>query len=122
MDAQRLASTAVRLIEANGAPFLLQTRRNSEYDAATSQAETAPRQYSGRAVEMRYEQRDINGDSIRIGDLRLLVGVRTIDGGALPRPITGDRFQYDNAWWTVVSSERIRAGVTDCAYEVQGRK
>ena len=122
MDAERFASTADRLIAANGAPFLLQTRRNSEYDPATSLAESEPRKLTGRAVETIYRASDINGDTIRVGDQRLLVGPRTVDGGLMQRPMAGDRYQYDGMWWSVVSSERIRAATTDCAYWVQGRR
>lgn len=115
-------TSIAELIEEVGAPVHLKTMRSPEYNAATSEGETTDREFDGKAVELKYSARDVNGDSIRTGDLRLLISVRTVGGGVFPRPLSGDRIEYDGAWWNVVTSDRIRAGTLDFAYEVQGRK
>lgn len=117
-----LPAIAAELIDEEGASVRLKTKRALEYNAATSEAEASERTFDGKAIELKFSARDINGDSIRVGDLRLLVSVRTTDGGVFPQPKTGDRIEYDGAWWNVVSYDRTRAGTVDVVYEVQLRK
>jgi len=121
-DYADLAASATDLVEEFGAPIVLERSIGAEYDASTSEVIDSRRKVTGTAVREEYELRDIDGDSIRFGDVKLIVSTRAADGTAMPEPRTDERVLFDTTWWTVIRSAPIKHATVAVAYQVQARR
>lgn len=120
-EADDLAISVVELLKEVGEPIILDRTQNAEYNAATSEVEGAPKKWNGIAAPDEYSLRDIDGDQVRQGDVKLIVGSNT-PGASFTRPAIADRIRYDSAWWRVIDCQPIRYQGRDVAYTVQLRK
>lgn len=122
MDPIRIASTATRLIEANGVPVILEVVTVSDYDTSTSKVEAGKRNISGKGFPFEYDLRDIDGDMVRAGDVRVLLSVKADNGQDMPEPKKGFRMKFDGAFWNVERCAPIKLKGKVVVYDVQARK
>lgn len=122
MDPVRLASTATRLIEENGVPVVLKAVRNTEYDTSTSSVDGSERNFNGLGFPYDYDLREIDGEDIRRGDVRVLLSVVTERAEPMPEPKSGDRMLIQNEHWRVMDCSPIKLKGRAVVYLVQVRK
>lgn len=121
-DYADLASTVSELIEEFGARAILNRTIDADYNATSSEVESSDRASAGRAVRVEYELKDIDGEMIRRGDVRLYVSVATETGAEMPEPQNGDRITFDGTIWRVIACSPIKSATVAVAYDVQARK
>jgi len=121
-DYREMAADVADDIDEDGAPVILERTLSSEYESGSSEVTSVQRKVEGRAVRDEYALRDIDGDSIRFGDCKLLVSTRAADNSAMPEPKTDERMLFDGGWWTVVRCAPIKPATVAVAYQVQVRR
>lgn len=121
MDPQRIASTAQRLIEENGVPVILEAVAG-EYDTDTSKVEGGARSHTAMGFPYEYDLKDIDGDLVRAGDVRVLLAVKTTSGDPMPEPKHGNRLHFDDAYWSVQRCSPIKLKGQAVVYSVHARK
>lgn len=92
-----------------------------KYHPGTGGAAHAQTDHHGSALRVEYEQRDIDGTTIKSSDVRLLVSPLALDGSPLPKPATQNRITFDGITYTVERCSAWNFAGVDCGYEVQGR-
>lgn len=125
-DYRRLAATADRLLERFGAPLVMRRTAGAEYDPETSTVDGDDVVWTGRAVRTHFELRDIDGETIRMTDVRLLVSPHQWSGNTplaaeFPQPQTGDRIEFDGAHLVVQGCRSTRPAGTSVLYDVHVR-
>jgi hypothetical protein len=121
-DYADLASTASELIDEFGSSFQLKRTVNAESDTTLGTVEGSTQSIDGRAAPWDFEHKDIDGDSIRVDDVRLLLSVAAVPSGAMPMPVFSNMFLYDGKWWNVITCKVINRTQVPVAFIVQGRK
>ena len=77
--------------------------------------------YSGSGLRETYQQRDIDGSKIKMGDVKLLVSPMLVSGQDMPLPSTQDKFSFDGTVYTVVSVNPWNYVGLSIGYEIQAR-
>ncbi|ANF26032.1 hypothetical protein [Stutzerimonas stutzeri] len=128
----RMASTALRLIEQFGQEITLRDTGPGTYDPVTGQdtpgatidqpAQAILQDYALQQAGMSYA----DGTVIRQGDKKILVAAMTEDANGQPAQITPPTLTTtviaDGATWTIVNIKEINPAGTPLVYELQGRR
>jgi hypothetical protein len=119
-DYNALAATAQRLIGKFGRGVTFVKMQPGTYNPSTnaiSSASSIP--YTVKGVRLDYEQDDIDGEVIKLNDLRIFLEAKGL-GNIVPD--TDDRVQFGTEQWTVVRAKPIIPADIPVYYELQLRK
>jgi len=128
----RMASTALRLIERFGQTITLRDTVPGEYDPVTGSqtpdvevdqpAQAILQDYALQQSGMTYAE----GTVIKQGDKKILVAAMTKDANGQPVQLTPPTLTTtviaDGATWTIVNVKEINPAGTPLVYELQGRR
>jgi len=128
----RMASTALRLIERFGQTITLRDTVPGEYDPVTGSqtpdvevdqpAQAILQDYALQQSGMSYAE----GTVIKQGDKKILVAAMTKDANDQPVQLTPPTLTTiviaDGATWTIVNIKEINPAGTPLVYELQGRR
>lgn len=128
----RMAATALRLIEQFGQDITLRDTVPGEYDPVTGAqtpdvevdqpAQAVLQDYALQQSGMSYAE----GTVIRQGDKKILVAAMTKDANGqqvqLTPPTLTTTVLADGATWTIVNIKEINPAGTPLVYELQGRR
>lgn len=122
-DYQKLAQTAQRLIEKNGQSITVVRKSRTAADASKPHRGVEPGEttYSVLAVEKTYDERAVNGTSIRVGDKRYVFAALSLPQGAF-LPQRGDFVRVGGGDWGIVDAKPKNPGGTPITYELQVRQ
>lgn len=112
----RAVSTVAAKLAKYGKDVALSRATVGAYDPNTGAASAATSAQAGRAVELSYSARDIDGTNVRRGDRRLLLSPVGIS-----MPLKGDNCTVDGVAHAVVSVEVVRPADVVLYYVVQLR-
>lgn len=90
-------------------------------DPDTGGATTASTNYAGSAFRDTYEQKDIDGTLIKIGDVKFLVSPVQFSGSDMPQPATQDKILFDGKLYTVIQVNPWNYAGLAVGFEVQAR-
>ena len=111
-----LAATTARLLTAYGASATLTRVRPGSYDPDTGAvAAGTTATYTGSAAVFDYEQRDIDGTTIKHGDRKMYLQAIAIT------PQTGDLVSFGGSVFTVLASRPTNPAGTVVLHELQVR-
>lgn len=122
MDYEQTARDTTQTIRAEGARVTLSKPGGSSYDPATSTNSADPAKTEGHALRTEYSTREIDGTSIRSGDVRFLVAVHDINDRQMPQPIEGDSLSFGGETWRVVVSRPVSPAGVPVMWKTQARK
>lgn len=115
----RMAATAAKLLKKYGAAAVLSRVTAGDYDPATGNTigETTAT-YSCFAAKFDYEQKDIDGTQIRVGDQRVY-----LSAPGVVQPQSGDTMTFTGSAkvFDVVTAKAINPAGTAVIFEVQVR-
>jgi len=128
----RMASTALRLIERFGQTITLRDTVPGEYDPVTGgstpemtvdqSAQAILQDYALQQAGMSYAE----GTVIKHGDKKILVAAMAKDANGQPVQLTPPQLTTtviaDGATWTIVNIKEINPAGTPLVYELQGRR
>lgn len=92
-----------------------------KYDPVAGGAGQTGVDHEGSAVRADYDQRDIDGTAIKVGDVKFLVSPLKLDGSDLPKPKTKDRITFAGTTYSVEHCKPWDYAGVACGYEVQAR-
>lgn len=90
-------------------------------DPDTGGAATVNTNHEGSAFRDTYEQKDIDGTAIKVGDVKLLVSPVKLDGVDMPQPSTQDKILFDGRLYTVIQVNPWNYAGLAVGFEVQAR-
>ncbi len=120
----RLALTAQRLIEGAGASVTVVRQSRALVDADAPHRGYTPSEatYSVIAVEKDYKESSIDGESIKVGDKKLVIAALSVSqavGSFTPK--RADTIRISSKDWQVVVVTEKKPGDTVISYELQVR-
>lgn len=77
--------------------------------------------YSVKALVAGYETALIDGTTIKVGDLRVILATTTTTGGAFPAPTATDQIGIDGAFRSIGVVKPLYAGATVAVWDVQAK-
>ncbi|MGI4847551.1 MAG: hypothetical protein ACRYGK_05365 [Janthinobacterium lividum] len=111
-DYAKSAVTADRLIKKFGQAVRIRRITVGAYDPALGEAPMTKLDHDGIGALLDFEQRDIDGSRIKVGDQRLLLSPKKADGSAMPLPTTDDLVVIGTTEYSVQPSKQLApAGV-----------
>ncbi|WP_430434259.1 hypothetical protein [Methyloversatilis sp.] len=117
-DYARPAATAQRLLERFGRAVTLTRTTHGAYDSATGAPGTGTTvTHAGTAALLEYQQRDIDGTHIRVGDLRAYIAP---DIEITPQ--TGDTLTIGGEMWSVIASRPLAPAGVVVLHDAQVRR
>lgn len=117
-DYAKTASTATRLLQRFGRSVTLTRRTPGSYDPTTGgpgAGTTAA--HAGTAALFDYQQKDIDGTHIRVGDQRAYIAP---DLAVTPQ--TGDTLTVGSDVWSIIASRPLAPAGTVVLHEAQVRR
>jgi hypothetical protein len=122
MDYEQAARDTTKTIREEGARLTLNRPGGANYDPATSINSAEPGKSEGHAVRSEYSTREIDGTSIKSGDVRFLVAVHDINDQPMPRPEEGHTVTFAGETWRVVKSMPVSPAGVPVLWKTQARK
>lgn len=113
-----LQKTAQRLIGSFGQDVTYTDSVKGTYDPVTNTLISQKQEYVVKGVRMNYALSNIDGESVKQGDIRLLL--EALDLPITPKP--GDKISMSEETWEVISLLSTQPGDTVVYYELQLRK
>lgn len=111
-----LASTASQLLTSFGADAVLSRTSGATFNAATgAYSGGSSSTFTSKAVRFDYEAREIDGEQVQRGDVRLVVEA------ANGEPLIDDNCLFDSVSYRVMSVSTLSPAGTDLYYELQLR-
>ena len=111
-----LASTASQLLTSFGADAVISRTSGASFNAATgTYSGGSASSFTSKAVRFDYQAREIDGELIQRGDVRLVV--ETANG----EPLIDDNCLFDSISYRVMAVETLSPSGTDLYYELQLR-
>lgn len=90
-------------------------------DPDTGGSSTVVTSFLGSGLRETYEQKDIDGSLIKIGDVKLLVSPVQLAGPDMPQPATQDKVLFDGKLYTVIQVNPWNYAGLAVGFEVQAR-
>jgi len=117
----KMTATASRLINKYGAAITITRTIPGTFSAAT-QTQTTPTTTSDtlKGTIEEYKAHEIDGESIRYGDKKILVPKSDLQNLLEPKP--GDIISIDSKTYRVVSHEGLSAGDSFAGFYIQARR
>jgi hypothetical protein len=122
MDYAQAARDVTQTIREEGARIDLTRPGGANYDPATSTNSAEPGKSEGHAVRTEYSTREIDGTSIKSGDVRFLVAVHDVRDRPMPRPQEGEMLTFSGEIWRVVESMPVSPAGVPVMWKTQARK
>jgi hypothetical protein len=122
MDYAQAARDTTQTIRTEGARLTLTRPGAASYDPATSTNSAEPSKSEGHAVRSEYSTREIDGTSIKSGDVRLLVAVHDINDRPMPRPEEGHTITFAGETLRVVESKGVAPAGVPVLWKTQARR
>jgi len=104
-----------------GAELTLTKTEKGPRDPDTGGSSTVVTSFLGSGLRETYEQKDIDGSLIKIGDVKLLVSPVQLAGPDMPQPATQDKVLFDGKLYTVIQVNPWNYAGLAVGFEVQGR-
>lgn len=115
MNYQKYADKAYTKLKQYGSSIIITRSGETEYNPATDEYENKGEIISGVAIQRNYNQRDIDGTNIRIGDINFMA---SLDG----KPQSNDVIEFEGNNYTVVHADPMNVnGKTDIFWTIQAR-
>ena len=115
MNYQKYADKAFDKIKKYGSSIQITHSGKKVYDPATNTYTDSGTTVSGVAIQRNYEQKNIDGTNIRMGDVQFMC---SLNG----RPFSNDTIEFDGKSYTVVNVDCLNPnGKTDIFYLIQAR-
>lgn len=110
-----MQATAERLIAEKGRAMTLRKLTAGTYDPATAGATPTQTDTACQGVEVKHEVKSIDGTLIQAGDLRMMLGARSLAAD----PDAGDLLiDSDAKQWRIVAVKRVKPGSVNVVYIV----
>lgn len=104
-----------------GAELTLTKTEKGPRDPDTGGSPTVVTSFLGSGLRETYEQKDIDGSLIKIGDVKLLVSPVQLAGPDMPQPATQDKVLFDGKLYTVIQVNPWNYAGLAVGFEVQAR-
>ena len=104
-----------------GAELTLTKTEKGPRDPETGGSSTVVTSFLGSGLRETYEQKDIDGSLIKIGDVKLLVSPVQLAGPDMPQPATQDKVLFDGKLYTVIQVNPWNYAGLAVGFEVQAR-
>ena len=104
-----------------GAELTLTKTEKGPRDPDTGGSSTVVTSFLGSGLRETYEQKDIDGSLIKIGDVKLLVSPVQLAGPDMPQPATQDKVLFDGKLYTVIQVNPWNYAGLAVGFEVQAR-
>ena len=122
----RSKALAVRMLAprskgGKGAELTLQKTEKGPRDPDTGGSSTVVTSFLGSGLRETYEQKDIDGSLIKIGDMKFLVSPVQLAGTDMPQPATQDKVLFDGKQYTVIQVNPWNYAGLAVGFEVQAR-
>ena len=115
MNYQKYADNAYTKIKQYGSPIIIKRAGKAVYDPSTNTYTDSGAQLDGFAIMRNYNQHNIDGTNIRIGDVQFMA---YLSG----QPKSNDSITFGNKKYTVVNVDVMNPdGNTDIFYTIQAR-
>lgn len=77
--------------------------------------------YQGSGLRETYEQRDIDGTNIKVGDVKFIVSPLQLNGSDMPQGAPQDKVAFDGKTYTVVQVNPWNYAGLAVGFEIQAR-
>lgn len=115
MNYQPYAETALEKLKEYGSPITIKHSGKREYNPATNTYTDSGTEITGFAILRNYNQHNIDGTNIRIGDVQFMASLNGL-------PKSNDSITFGNKKYTVVNVDVMNPdGNTDIFYTIQAR-
>jgi len=115
MNYQKYADKAYTKIKKYGSPITIKRSGKAEYNKETNKYEDSGETISGVAIQRNYDQRNIDGTNIRMGDVQFMA---SLNG----QPKSNDNITFVGKSFVVVNAVPMNPdGTTDIFYTIQAR-
>ena len=115
MNYQKYADKAFEKIKKYGSPITIKHSGGKIYNPETNTYSDSGTTISGVAIQRNYNQRDIDGTNIRMGDIQFMCSLPS-------KPFTNDTISFGNRTFTVVNVMPMNPdGNTDIFFNIQAR-
>ena len=115
MNYQKYADKAYTKIKQYGSPITIKHSGKREYNPATNTYTDGGTEITGFAILRNYNQYNIDGTNIRIGDVQFMASLNGL-------PKSNDSITFGNKNYTVVNVDVMNPdGNTDIFYIIQAR-
>ena len=115
MNYQKYALTAYKKLKQYGSPITIKRSGKREYNPDTNTYTDGGTELGGFAIMRNYNQHNIDGTNIRIGDVQFMA---YLSG----QPKSNDSITFGNKKYTVVNVDVMNPdGNTDIFYTIQAR-
>lgn len=104
-----------------GAELTLTKTEKGPRDPDTGGSSAVVTSFLGSGLRETYEQKDIDGSLIKIGDVKLLVSPVQLAGPDMPQPATQDKVLFDGKLYTVIQVNPWNYAGLAVGFEVQAR-
>lgn len=115
MTYQKYADKAYKKIKQYGSPVTVKSSGKKVYDDKTNTYTDTGNEFHGFAIQRNYDQRDIDGTNIRVGDVQFMA---VLDGV----PKSNDKITFGGKSYTVINVNTLNPdGTVNIFYTIQGR-
>jgi len=115
MNYQKYADKAFKKIKKYGSTIIITHSGKKEYDPATNAYVDNGTSVTGVAIQRNYQQGDIDGTNIRMGDIQFMA---SLNG----KPQSNDTIEFEGKNYTAVNVSALAPdGKTDIFYTIQAR-
>lgn len=115
MNYQPYADKAYEKIKKYGSSITITRSGEAEYNPETNKYEDSGETITGVAIQRQYDQKDIDGTNIRIGDINFMA---SLNG----KPQSNDVIEFEGSNYTVVRAIPLNPnGKTDIFWTIQAR-
>ena len=104
-----------------GMPGVLVRKGEPVYNPATDMNETVDINYDISGLRATYALRHVDGELIRMNDVKFYVCPLLLDNSACPEPLTVDQLVLDGKTYTVVSVKSWNNSGVECGWQLQLR-
>lgn len=114
----RMGAVADRLIAKRGSDVVLIKSGNGPFNVSTGTMSVSPVEYSGKAVVLDLEQREIDGTTVKVGDQKCLMSVSP----DIPKPTTQDKIRWQNVVYKIILFRDLAPAGQSVLYRMVIRK
>ena len=115
MNYKPYADKAYTKIKKYGSAIMITHSGSAEYNPVTNAYEDSGTTVTGVAIQRQYNQRDIDGTNIRIGDINFIA---SLNG----KPYSNDVIEFEGNKYTVINAIPLNPnGKTDIFWTIQAR-
>lgn len=115
MNYQKYADKAYSKIKQYGSPIMLKRSGKASYNTETNSYEDSGEVITGVAIQRNYDQKNIDGTNIRMGDVQFMA---CLSG----QPKSNDKVMFGGKTFVVINAIPMNPdGTTDIFFTIQAR-